>query len=185
MQDGAENGFLLGIGLGLTHKALLDGGSFSDLPGVPGWIQPAAQPLMRQLREFMQLLDWDKQHEESQEESWSRLEELRESGKKNQESIQADLDRLEKEKAELDEEQEQLKEDLKESRQKEADLQAARRRLEETRRQEREARERLEAERRRSWSFSARGDPIICPENGNGEIVRDLPIQRACHFDVF
>ena len=184
--------------LGLTHKSLLDGGSFLDLPGVPGWIQHAAQPFMTQLREFMQLLDWDKQHEESQEDSWRRVEELRRSGKLNQESIQADLSRLEKEKEELDKEHEQLKENLKESRQKEADLKAARGRLEETEReerearkkleaerrrleeqarQEREARERLEAERRRSWSFSARGDPIICPENGNGEIVHDLCVE--------
>ncbi|CAL1144601.1 unnamed protein product [Cladocopium goreaui] len=224
LKDGAENGFMLAMPrslgrLGLTHKSLLDGGSFLDLPGVPGWIQHAAQPFMTQLREFMQLLDWDKQHEESQEDSWRRVEELRRSGKMNQESIQADLSRLEKEKEELDKEHEQLKENLKESRQKEADLKAARGRLEETEReerearkkleaerrrleeterqerearkkleaerrrleeqarQEREARERLEAERRRSWSFSARGDPIICPENGNGEIVHDLCVE--------
>jgi hypothetical protein len=96
LKDGAENGFMLAMPrslgrLGLTHKSLLDGGSFLDLPGVPGWIQHAAQPFMTQLREFMQLLDWDKQHEESQEDSWRRVEELRRSGKLNQESIQADL----------------------------------------------------------------------------------------------
>ena len=175
LQQGAENGFMLAMPeslrkLGLTRGSFLEGGTLPDLPALGGKFMQSAMAFMTQLREFNQLLDWDKEHEERQEDGWSRVEELRMNAKKQQDAMDAEMSRLESEQA-------QLAKTMEEARKQEDDLREARRRRDEAERKAKEAQERLEAERRRtSWSFSARDDPIICPER-DGQRAEEFCIE--------
>ena len=182
LRDGAQNGFMVAVpeplhGLSLSQGFFLDGVSTLALPGS---LQQVVTSVWRQLGEFRKMLDLDKKHEEAQEEGWRRLEELRKSAE-NQKSIQDDLSRLEdqqelkRQTQESQRQTEELKRKQEETERMQRQEREARRQREEAARLAREAQQRLEAGRR--WSFSARGDPIICPENANGDVAKDFCIE--------
>eukprot|EP00913_Durusdinium_trenchii_P017932 g16850.t1 len=140
--------------------------------------QQAVQGFVQQLREFSKLLDWEKEHEEAQEESQKRLEELRKNAKLREEAVKSEIAKTEKELEDVKKQEQRSQEKRRESEKLEEELREARRRRDEAERQQREAQERAEAERRRtSWSFSARGDPIICPENTDGDIAEEFCVE--------
>lgn len=176
---GAKTGFALAIPehvsrLGMSRESLLGGGHLT----LPGQFQQAVQGFVQQLREFSKLLDWEKEHEEAQEESQKRLEELRKNAKLREEAVKSEIAKTEKELEDVKKQEQRSQEKRRESEKLEEELREARRRRDEAERQQREAQERAEAERRRtSWSFSARGDPIICPENTDGDIAEEFCVE--------
>lgn len=148
--------------LGLTHQSLLDEGSSYFNLNLPARFQQGVESFMAQVREFKELLDWDKEHEEQQQDSWEKVDELRKSGKMQHESIDADLSRLQGAKDQIDQEQASLTRKIEEQRRREEELKEARRRLD---------------AQRSAWSFSSRGDPIICPENADGEKAEEFCVE--------